>query len=88
MTSEDTPSLSAEVRAVLDKLVPREQQTGDIDADLGAAARESMRRRAENSYNGGTIIAALRARGHSWHEVAQLTGIPTRTARRWAEPPE
>jgi len=84
MTDSD---LTDDEREALNALVPRRQQTGDLTADLTAAARESMRRRQENSRLGGAVIRALHRRVRSWRLLELATGIPTRTARRWAEPP-
>ena len=56
-------------------------------SDLCAAARVALQRRVDNSRDGGIVIAALRANGLTWQQIAARTGIPTRTARRWATPP-
>ena len=70
-----------------DHLIPRELQTGDLDADLILAAREALRRREQNTIDGGAVLAGLHRHGYSWREIADLTGIPFNTARRWAVPP-
>lgn len=79
--------LSSAEREALDRLVPREQQTGDLRADLIAAAREAMRRREQNTVDGGHVIAALYRDTRSWRTLAWVTDIPTSTARRWHVPP-
>lgn len=82
------PSLSPEERRALDALIPPAQQTGDLQADLIAASKESMRRREENTRNGAAVIAALHRTVGSWRVVEFATGIPRMTARRWATPPQ
>ena len=65
-----------------------EARTGDLRADLIAAAQESMRRREINSQHGGAVLAALHdSEGLSWREIEDATDIPRTTAQRWAEPP-
>lgn len=64
------------------------RRTGDLSADLIAAAKEAMDRRERNTLHGGAVIAALRDSGLSWREIEQATGIARTTAQRWAEPPE
>lgn len=78
------PGLSIALRDLL-----QDQSRGDDPiADLCLAARISMQRRVSNSNDGGLVIAALRRRhGLSWRAIERCTGIPTRTARRWATPP-
>lgn len=71
----------------LNALLPTKARTGDLTADLAEAAKVSMQRRVDNSRWGGVVIAALHQQVHSWSRVASLTGIPIRTARRWASPP-
>jgi hypothetical protein len=85
MTSAD--DLTDDERRALDALVPRDQQTGDLATDLAAAAQESMRRRVENSIAGGHAINALYRTLGSWRRLQAATGIPVRTARRWAKLP-
>ncbi len=63
-------------------------RTGDMRADLIAAAKEAMRRRVLNSQHGGAVIDALHNQGLSWREIEQATEIPRTTAQRWAEPPQ
>ncbi len=89
-TSEMTTprNLSAEERAALDALIPPDQQTGDLQADLVAATKESWRRREENTRNGAAVIAALHRAVGSWRIVEFATGVPRMTARRWATPPK
>jgi hypothetical protein len=66
-----------------------ERRTGDLRADLIAAAKEAMDRRERNTEHGGAVIAALHDdAGMSWREIEQATAIPRTTAQRWAEPPE
>lgn len=79
--------LTDDERAALDELVPRDQQSGDVAADLAAAGREAMRRREENTRLGGAVLAALYRDTQSWRTLSYLTGIPVTTARRWAVPP-
>lgn len=75
-------------REALDNLLPADQRTGDLAVDLAAAARESMRRRVDNSRWGGAVLAALYRERRSWRQVEDETGIPYKTAWRWATPPE
>ena len=89
--------LSSAEREALDRLVPRERQTGDLVTDLIAAAREAWRRRQQNTVDGGHVIAALYRDTGSWRTLSYLTKytdengkterIPVSTARRWALPP-
>lgn len=64
------------------------RRTGDLSADLIAAAKEAMDRRERNTLHGGAVIAALHDSGMSWREIEVATGIARTTAQRWAEPPE
>jgi hypothetical protein len=80
------PTLSAEMARALNQLLPNEPRHEDVIEDLCLAAREALRRRVENSRDGGLVIAALHDYGLSWHQIETRTGIPTRTARRWADP--
>jgi hypothetical protein len=80
--------LNATEQAALDALVPPDQQTGDVGADLTAAARESWARRGRNTELGGAVLGALYRHTRSWRTVGYVTGIPWVTARRWATPPE
>lgn len=66
-----------------------ERRTGDRSADLIAAAKESLRRREQNSMDGGAVIAALRDElGMSYRDIERTTGISYVTAHRWATPPQ
>lgn len=65
-----------------------EARTGDMRADLIAAAKEAMDRRERNTQHGGAVIAALVEMGLSYRVIEQVTGIPRATAQRWAIPPE
>ncbi|MCD0448543.1 helix-turn-helix domain-containing protein [Actinocorallia sp. API 0066] len=56
--------------------------------DLVAAAAEAWRRRHVNTEAGARVIAALAESGLSYRQIAELTGIPSATAHRWARPPE
>lgn len=85
MTMDD--DLTPAEREALDNLLPADQRTGDLAEDLAAAARESMRRRVDNSKWGGAVIAALYRELQSWRQVETETGIPQASARRWATPP-
>lgn len=80
--------LSSAEREALDRLVPHERQTGDLRADLIAAAREAKRRREQNTVDGGHVIAALYRDTRSWRTLAWATEIPVSTARRWGAPPD
>lgn len=62
-------------------------RTGDLRADLIAAAREAMDRRERNSLDGGAVIAGMLAMGMSYRDIETATGIPRATAQRWAAPP-
>lgn len=46
-----------------------------------------MRRREQNTVDGGHVIAALYRDTRSWRTLAWVTDIPTSTARRWSLPP-
>lgn len=76
--------MSAAVAAALAELLP--DRSPDIVEDLCAAGREVLRRRRANTETGGVVFAALRAAGLSWRSIQARTGVPVRTARRWAEP--
>lgn len=80
------PALSIEMTHALDQLLPNQDRHEDVIIDLCLAAREALRRREANSRDGGIVITALHAYGLSWHQIEVRTGIPTRTARRWADP--
>ncbi|MDX6744620.1 helix-turn-helix domain-containing protein [Actinocorallia sp. A-T 12471] len=54
---------------------------------LVAAAVEAWRRRHVNTLAGAQVIAALADSGLSYRQIADLTGIPSATAHRWARPP-
>jgi transposase len=56
--------------------------------ELVAAAKEAWRRRHVNTEAGAAVIAALADGGLSYRQIADLTGIPSATAHRWARPPE
>ncbi|MGH3867236.1 MAG: hypothetical protein ACRDQ4_14050 [Pseudonocardiaceae bacterium] len=62
-------------------------RTGELPADLIAAATEAMDRRERNSIHGGLVIAALTDAGFSYRDIERATGIPRATAQRWATPP-
>lgn len=65
-----------------------DRRTGDLQADLIAAAIEAMDRRERNSQHGGAVLAALTETGLSYRDIERATGIPRTTAQRWAVPPE
>lgn len=69
----------------LHELLPEGSDTDETA--LIAAAREAWRRRQVNTDAGGAVIAELRARGLSWRQVEEATGIPKDTASRWSRPP-
>jgi hypothetical protein len=46
-----------------------------------------MRRREQNSRDGGAVIAALIELGVSYRDIEREAGIPIGTAHRWAAPP-
>ena len=77
--------LTAEERRGLDALLPADQRGKDVDANLLAAARESLRRREQNSLDGGAVLDALRRRGWSLRKIEKETGIPFNTIKRWAD---
>jgi len=84
LTADD---LTPAERAAFDDLLPVTERTGILLDDLAEAARRAMRRRVENSRNGGAVIAALHRGLGSWRQLEADTGIPQATARRWATPP-
>lgn len=47
-----------------------------------------MKRREQNSIDGGAVIAALLDNGFSYRDIERATGIPRATAQRWATPPK
>lgn len=79
--------LSSAEREALDRLLAPEQRTGDLRADLIAAAKEALRRREQNTVDGGHVIAALYRDTQSWRTLAWATGIKVSTARRWSLSP-
>ena len=89
--------LSSAEREALDRLLPRERQTGDLVVDLVAATQEAWRRRQQNTQDGGHVIAALYRDTKSWRTLSYLTKytdtdgrvnrIPPTTARRWSLEP-
>lgn len=81
-------TLTDDERRALDHLVPLERQTGDLVADLTAAAKEALRRREANTMDGGAVLGALHRDAGSWRRVGAITGIPFTTAQRWAVPPK
>jgi hypothetical protein len=85
---DEEPLASSWVEAV-NELIGGASDTSsnDVVELLCKAARQSMRVRVRNSHNGGLVLGELYNRGLSWREIEQRTGINTRTARRWAEPP-
>jgi hypothetical protein len=88
MSDDLTPDdLTPDERAALDDLLPLTDRTGVLVDDLAEGARRAMRRRIDNSRNGGAVIAALHRRLGSWRQIEATTGIPQATARRWASPP-
>jgi hypothetical protein len=62
-------------------------RSGDERTDLIRALHEAMRRREQNSRDGGAVIAALVQSGLSYRQIEELTGIPRSTLQRWATPP-
>lgn len=87
MSPDQPRPLTPDEQRALDDLVPPAEQTGDPRTDLIAAARESFRRRQENSRVGGIVISALHDRVSSWRVIEAETDIPRTTAQRWAEQP-
>lgn len=79
--------MSPAEQEALKNLLPPEQRTGDLRADLIAAAQEAWDRRERNTRDGGHVLAALYRDAKSWRAVAWATGIKATTARRWAIPP-
>jgi hypothetical protein len=79
--------LTPDEQEALNELLPADRQTGDPVEDLTEAARTAMRRRVDNSRWGGAVIGALYKELNSWRQLAEVTGIPLATARRWATPP-
>lgn len=87
-----------DLEEALNKLLPG-GRTGDLHADLVAAAREAWDRRRFNSLVGGIILAALqdpeimgkddkgRSQALSLRDIERETEIPRQTAARWALPP-
>lgn len=71
----------------LDALLPADERSGDLTADLAEAARRSMQRRLDTTRHGGAVIGELYRQVNSWRKVEAMTGISTATARRWSAPP-
>lgn len=57
------------------------------DANLWAAAQETVDRRARNSEHGGAIFAELVARGVTYRDIERRLGISKSTVARWAASP-
>lgn len=83
----DVPLSSAE-REALDRLVSPAEQTGSQRADFIAGAQETMRRRRQNSIDGGLVIGVLRRRGMSLRQIGALMGVSKDKVARWPIPPE
>ena len=76
-------------KAELEALASLGVSAGDDEmAVLAAGAREAMRRREQNSVDGGAVIAGMVQRGATYRDVEALTDIPHVTAWRWATPPK
>src|SRR4051794_3629731 len=76
--------LTDDERRALDALVPPDLQTGDVEADLVAAAREAVRRRRQNTLDGGAVLRVLHRGTPSWRRVAtKVGGMSYVTFRRW-----
>jgi hypothetical protein len=80
-------SLSSAEREALDRLIPRERQTGDLEADLIAAGLEAKRRREQNTEDGGHVFAALTRATGSLATTAYLVKLPKSTIARWSKKP-
>lgn len=80
-------TLTAEQRAALDELVPPEEQTGDVLADLARAFRALQDWRDRSTMLGPLIITATheeaQQQGKGWDLVAEVLGEPRTTLRRW-----
>jgi hypothetical protein len=70
--------LSPEAREVLDRLVPREKQTGDPVRDWVAALDRVWAIREENSHNANVAVKELH-KHVSWRRASRLTGKPVTT---------
>lgn len=57
------------------------------DANLWAAAQETVDRRARNSEHGGAVFAELVARGVTYRDIERRLGISKSTVARWAASP-
>lgn len=80
-----------DLNEALSDLLP-DGATGDLAADLRAAAAEAWRRRKRNTDAGAVVLGALLALdpekgGLSFRRLQQEIGIPKSTAQRWATPP-
>jgi len=75
--------LSSAEREALDRLLPRDRQTGDLVADLIEAAQEAWRRRQQNTIDGGAVLGALHRDTRSLQTTSYLTKIPKSTIQRW-----
>ena len=75
--------LSSAEREALDRLLPRDRQTGDLVADLIEAAQEAWRRRQQNTIDGGAVLGALHRDTRSLRTVSYLTKSPVSTIQRW-----
>lgn len=81
--------ISVELQEALAELLgPTRTDRDESSETLIAAARETYSRRQVNTEAGGRVLLELHDRGMSWREISRVTGIPYRTAYRWAEPPE
>jgi hypothetical protein len=78
-------TLTDEVRAAIDELVPPERQTGVPRHDLTAASDELIERRRKNTELGRTVYDALHEDSGSWTTVAYLCGLKRSTVQRWGK---
>lgn len=75
-----------DLNEALSDLLP-DGRTGDLHADLLAAARETWRRRNRNTETGAAVLAALIDSGMTYRQLEREVGIPKSVAHRWATPP-
>lgn len=79
---DDEPSLNESTENLLGP-----NQPDDDDETYFRGARESQRRRIQNSKDGAHMLSELRRRGYTLREIEQRTGISKSNIRRWATPP-
>lgn len=79
-------TLTDDEQRALNELCPADRRTGDLRQDLIAAVKEAMRRREQNTLDGGAVLQALHREVGTWRTIGKLTGLSFSTANRWGKP--